>query len=310
MMHVILLLFLLTEPPAFVRPISFTPEFWVVVDEDYANARQLKARDVFEIASGTRTLRFIHPRHSDQVLPVTVSPGDTLNLSFSMPPLRADRYGSSSSFLRLTTGGNVLINTDHDTAVMLGTDTLSVGAGYVILPTEQRHSVLLISSFGRESFVEIDLTNQPIQVLNAYLRPDRYTTRWMAIILGGAAYYKQEYLKATLLGLIGFSSIGFATKYYAETADRITSYNEAVRDYKYSTTMALAIQNREKALRRKTLADQSALRRDVMFSLAAGMFVYSVWDAFQPPKFGFRSEENAVDFVLNPTSVGVKISFR
>lgn len=309
-MGFLFILFFLSEPPAYIRPITFTPEFWVVVDEDYANARQIKARDVFEIESGTRTLRFIHPRHSDQVLPVTVSPGDTLNLTFSMPPLRADRFGSSSSFLRLTTGGNVLINTDHDTAVMLGNDTLSVGAGYVMLPTEQRHSVLLISSFGRESVLEIDLKNRPIQAFDTFLRPDRYTTRWMAIIPGGAAYYKQEYLKASLLGLIGFSSIGFATKYYAETADRITSYNEAVRDYKYSTTMALAIQNREKALRRKTLADQSALRRDVMFSLAAGMFVYSVWDAFQPPKFGFRDESNRIEFVTNPTSVGVKISFR
>lgn len=303
------MLLFLSEPPAYIRPITFTPEFWVVVDEDYDQARQLKASDLFEIASGARIIRFIHPRHSDQVFPVTVSEGDTLNLSFSMPPLRVDRFGSSSSFLRMTTGGNVLINTDYDTAVMLGNDTLRVGAGYVEVPTEQRHSLLLISSFGRESVVEIDLTNRPIQALDAYLRPDRNTTLWLSVIPGAGALYKQEYIKAGLLGVSGFMSIGYAMLLQQETSDRIAFYDEAVKAYKQSANMNAAIYHREQALRRKSLADESARRRDLMFSLAAGMIVYNVWDAFHPPKFGFRSEKNAVNFLLNPAGVGVKINF-
>jgi hypothetical protein len=306
-MGILWFLLWMVEPPAYIRPVTLIQEFWVVVDENYDLARQLKARDVFEIPSGARIIRFIHPRHSDQVFPVTVSEGDTLTLSFSMPPLQVDRSGSSSSFLRFTTGGNVLFNTDHDTAVLLGTDTLRVGAGYVVLPNKQRHSVILISSFGHEIVVEIDLTKRPIQAFDTYLRPDRRWSLMVAWVPGATALYQREYAKSVVYGVGGAVSLALAQRWFQRADDRMAAYDVAVRRYELAGTMQAAILAREEALRIRSLADNAARNRDLHLVIAAGVLLINAVDSFIPPRSGYRDDLNRIRFVTHPNEVGVRI---
>jgi hypothetical protein len=306
----IILLLLLSEPPAYVRVVTLVPEFWIVFEEDFRNARFVKSMDVIAVSPGIRTIRVFHPSYRDWTGFLLSPSNDTTDLAFSMVPVWTDATGSNSSYLRYQTGGNVLVNTDDDTAVIRGRDTLRIGSGYVQLADGRVNRIQLHSKHGFTQMEQVDLTSKRVVTIDAYVLPDRQTSIYWGLFPGGSAYYKRQYLKSAVLGISGFAALGLTYAGIKDVEDRIAAYDQSVLQYERALNMSTAIRYREEARKNKSLADQAINRRNIFMGVSAGILLVNVIDSFRPPKSGFRDDSNRIEFVTNPGGVGVRVNFR
>lgn len=289
---------------------------YVVVNKQFTKPLPIANNGTIHLPEGEYQLTLATKLTEDVSFPMEIKSGrrDTVRLPLRVQPDR-EVYRENSSYPVLHKGINVEISTDVDSRVTINDSTYGYGSTSLML-TEGSYRIVTSHPDAGRSVKEIRVKMNPprFHKLHMFNKADILNVRIASFIPGGGQYFKKELLKAGIL-LSGFSAgILAGIHFHNRLDDHKADYEFVYRQYLDSRTEAEAFKlgNRAEDLHFQAKRNQRA--RNIVIGSLAGIYLYSVLDAWlNTPEGGYRNTDtrkSTVQPYLGIDTAGLQLKFQ
>lgn len=265
---------------------------YLVIDEAYEAPHYVANGDTLAVPVGERYVTVATEQNHDVTFSAEIRAGET---QLARVPVRREhdrsRYLSGSSYPVLHRGINLLVETDWDSRVVI--DGARRGQGTMGLRVDEgSYAVRAVHAAAGEGervvFVE---TNPPrLTHVVLYNKPSRERAWALSPLPGAAQMHKHHYLRSiAILGAFSAASVGAARNHHRLRPLR-DSYHALLSAYENSTDEDKALKLGEETAQAYQEARDAQQRRNLYLGLTAGVYLYSLLDAWlDTPRGGYRS---------------------
>lgn len=272
----------------------------IVVDHDFSRYLAVTAEDsILALSAGTRHLTIARKGAYDSFATVDVIADSLTAVVVQAYPAPSQRWSMYSSYLRLAWGATLVVHTDSDASIFIDGKNVGTGQALLDLPEDVYDVVVEHPVLGRKR-EKVYVTDSRLVTADIFLRPSPGRMRAMAVIPGGAHFYRRQPVR----GGIAMAAVAGAlssTLYFHHQAQSVHKDFDTVRRlyaHAESEREALQLGDRADAL----FDDYSShrRRRDIGLGVAAGIYALQLIDGFRRPKSGFRDPVDG-RYLLEPT---------
>lgn len=287
---------------------------YVIVDQRYSSPHFIANGKTVALPAGERYLTVATKRTRDLSFSATVraDEADTVRVSLISEPSR-EEYLNRSSYPVLRSGGaNLLVLTDRDSRVFVDDVPQGMGAAQLRV-SPGRHFVRTVHAESGHTEREVFVQGDPPRLTRTEMhnKPSRAKIRLGSLVPGLGQLYKRQNVKGlALLGGFVVTAVGGAQQHLAFLD----------RNHEYETTRGLyqRVRSEEEALRLGNESEHlygaargAYRRRNVLLGLAAGAYLYSVFDAWlDRPEGGYRTPQagnRRVEPLLGARAQGLRL---
>ncbi len=265
------------------------------------------------LSAGWHMLTIATPYAIDTQIHYYIKRDSTTFLNVQISPTTNDElYLRRSTYHPVLTGRNLIVMTDDDAEVYV--NGVTQGRGIMRLAQEPgRYRIEARRSDGASRSTTIVIPPFPAgtRVAQLYTRPDRRTTRSLAVVPGATQLHRRQYLRG-----VAFLTGGIAATYWTVHQHRVytnaaVTYRLLEAEYRnaFNETAATNIGDYLEALAPEVRAQKR--RRNVAAGTLAAVFTANVLDALWPPAAGYRKTPGSVrDLAVEvaPDAIGIKVT--
>lgn len=289
---------------------------YVIIDDDYEQARYIENGGTVTIPAGEARIKIATAitRDISMLRQLPAGASDTSRV-YSSEVEDQRLYLERSSYPVLHTGDNLLVVTDQDASVAV--DGIPQGTGMTrVSVVPGTHVVTVKHPEGRrlERTVEVQKEPPRMALVVAYTTPSRVTSRRLAFVPGAGQLHKRQTVKGiALMGGFLAASIG-GVHQHVDFAERNHAYENVLQAYNAAEDESDALQLGYEAEQLYGPARTAYWRRNILIGTAAGIYLYSILDAWMnKPSGGYRttiSEYTRIEPFIGTHEQGARLVVR
>ncbi len=285
--------------------------FYVVIDDDFKDARYIANRDTITVQAGRRTIRIVKKYYLDTTIRTTVIADSVQAIKTNLLPFGnlSAAFKDKSSYPRIFWGGPLAVKTERDAKLYYRGNLIGTGLGVVdTTGTIEITSELPSGERKTETFV-IDRERNSFAAKQLYHRPKRRLSRILALLPGTSQIYQKEKLKGYLI--LGATVVGgsIAYSYHQQFKETYEDYLDTSARYRAEQDPATALQLGDQAEAQLHDARYLAKWRDGLVYGTLGVYLFNIVDAWIKPENGYRKALKIDPYIDFNKNIGLRYRF-
>jgi len=265
---------------------------YVVLDGRYDEARYVANVDTIPLPAGERELTIATSRTWDVTTTTTVFADSVKSTKLQIVDERnRETYLQNSSYPVLKTGANLRVETDPDATVLVNGEVRGTGATQLRL-SSGKYVVRTRHPVAGEEETQVTVTDDPPRMTEVvlYTKPSKKLARRLSFAPGFGQLHKGDTARGlAVLGGFAVATIGSVQQHFSFASSN-SEYEDARQFYESASTEEDALRYGNLAEQQYDAARTSYRNRNVLVSVATGLYLYGVLDAWlTAPDDGYRT---------------------
>ena len=286
---------------------------YVVVDRNFDAPYYVENGDSLALPTGDRYVTLAMKQTRDLSFVATIQAGkiEPANANLIREEDQ-DLYLAESSYPVLRSGTNLLVITDRDSRIQVDGEPQGTGRARLRVSAGTHRIETVHPEAGRTERIVTVQTDPPRLTRPVmYNKPSWRAVQYRSAVPGLAQLYKENTVKglSLLAGFVVTSAV--ATQQSLVFSNQDQEYEEARREYENASTEEEALRLGNKTERLYENARGAYWRRNALLGAAAGIYLYSVFDAWlNQPEGGYRtplSQRATIEPLLGTRRQGVRL---